>query len=286
MIRFGYYSKPRFLIVGAQKAGTTALYYYLAEHPNLIPSSEKEIEFFTPELFADWPEHPHHLVLGSRNSANFFDPRTYSKAASWYHSHFPLPYELGPHRLTYEATPEYLYYPKTAERIFTYNSNVKLIVLLRDPVERAFSAWSMYSNFGEGDYRPLIYAPRRENRGFDEAVRDEIKQLHSCNTPLEPGYVRRGLYHEQLVRYFKFFKRDQILILDSRALKNETSSVVNKVIDFLGLPEYKFQKEWTPIHVAQNRTQIPATTAQLLRDFYQPHNESLYKLLDHDFSWQ
>lgn len=286
LIRLGYYSKPGFLIIGAQKAGTTALFYYLAEHPNLIPSREKELEFFTPELFKDWHQHPYHLILGSRNGADFFDPRTYPKMTAWYHSHFPLPHELGPHRVTYEATPEYLYYPETAERIFKYDPNMKLIAILRDPAERAFSAWSMYSNFGEGDYRPLVYAPRRETRGFDEAVRDEIKDIWAGKATLEPGYVRRGLYAEQLSRYFKFFKRDQILILDSRALKNDTLSGVRKVIHFLELPEHKFQSKWTPIHVGQNKTPIPDTTLHQLREFYQPYNESLYQLLDHDFGWQ
>src|SRR5439155_21368453 len=95
IIRVGYHSKPRFLIIGAQKAGTTALYYYLSEHPNTIPSKEKEIELFTPELYQDWPEHPQHRILCAQNGTDFFDPRTYPKTAAWYHSHFPLPHELG-----------------------------------------------------------------------------------------------------------------------------------------------------------------------------------------------
>ena len=274
------------MIIGAQKAGTTALYYYLAEHPNLTPSREKEIGFFTPELFEDWPEHPNHLILCSGHGTDFFDSRTYPKMAAWYHNYFSLPHELGRNCMTYEATPEYLYYPEASQRIFKYDPNVKLIVLLRDPIKRAFSAWSMYSSFGVGDYRPLIYAPRRETRGFDEAVQDEINEISSCKTTLEPGYVRRSLYYEQLVRYFKFFKRDQILILDSSALKNNTSSVVEKVINFLGLPKQKFQSEWPLIHVGQNKTSIPARTVGLLREFYKPHNESLYQLLGHDFGWQ
>lgn len=286
LIRAGYHSRPRFLIIGAQKAGTTALYYYLSEHPNLIPSSEKEIEFFTPELYDDWPEHPYHLILCSRTGTHFCDPQTYRKAAAWYHSHFPLPHELGRHRMTYEATPEYLYYPEATERIFKYDPKIKLIVLLRDPVERAFSAWSMYCSFGEGDYRPLIYAPRRETRGFDESVRDELNEIQSCKTTLEPGYVRRGLYYEQLLRYFKFFQYEQLLILDSYELKGNTSGVVEQTINFLGLPEYRHQGEWPPIHVGRyEKTQIPSATVRLLREFYKPYNEKLYQLLDHDFGW-
>ena len=286
LIRLGYHSKPRFLIIGAQKAGTTALFYYLAKHPNLIPSSEKEIEFFTPELFAGWPEHPYHFILCASTGTHFCDPPTHRKAIAWYHSHFPLPHELGWHRMTYEATPEYLYYPAATERIFRYDPKIKLIVLIRDPIERAFSAWNMYRHFGEGDYRPLIYAPRRETREFDDAIRDELNEIHSEKVMLEPGYVRRGLYYEQLLRYFKFFEREQILILDSRALKNNASSVLEQVINFLGLPLHGGEGEWPPFHVGRYETPIPGATLRLLREFYKPYNDQLYQLLDHDFGWQ
>ena len=286
MIRAGYHSKPDFLIIGAQKAGTTALYYYLAEHPNIVPGSDKEISFFSPELFEDWPENPKHPILCSQKGTDFFNPRTYPKRATWYHSSFPLPHEVGRHRITYEATPEYLYYPAVAERIFKYDPKMKLIAILRDPVERAFSAWNMYSSFGEGGYRPLIYAPRRDTRGFNEAVLDELSEIRTGKTKLDPGYVRRGLYHEQLLRYFKLFERHQILILDTNILKSSTSAVIEQVIGFLGLPEYGHEGEWPPIFVGKYESQIPDTTARLLREFYKPHNEKLYELLDYDFGWR
>jgi Sulfotransferase domain len=284
LIRVGYHSKPRFLIIGAQKAGTTALYHYLAQHPNVRPPSEKELFFFSPELFEDWPQHPYHRILCGQTGRDFFDPQIYPKAAAWYHSHFPLPHKLGGDRITYEASPEYLYYPAAAERIFKYDREMKLIAILRDPVERAFSAWNMYCSFGSR--RPFVYAPRRETREFDEAVRDEINGLNSGTTRLDPGYVRRGLYYEQLLRYLQLFKREQILILDSCALKHNTSRVIEEVVNFLGLPEYRHQGGWPPYLVGAYETQIPAAIRCLLREFYRPHNEKLYELLDHDFDWQ
>jgi hypothetical protein len=271
------------------KDASYSLYYYLAEHPNLIPSSEKEIEFFTPELYNDWPEHPRHRVLCAQDPTWFFGmphTQTYCKKMAWYHGHFPLPHELGDQRMTYEATPEYLYYPEAAERIFKYDPSIKLIVLLRNPVERAFSAWNMYCRFGEGDYRPLIYAPRRETRGFDESVRTELKDIQSDRFILEPGYLRRGLYHEQLCRFFKFFSRDQVLVLESRALREETSHVLEQVIRFLQLPEYTYQRHWPPFHVGQYETQVVPETLRLLRDFYRPRNLELFELLNQDFGWQ
>lgn len=286
IILLGYHSKPSFLIIGAQKAGTTSLYYYLSEHPCITLGHEKEIGFFSPELFENWPENPKHQILCNRKREDFFDPHFYPLQAAWYHSHFLLPHQLGRHRITYEATPEYLYYPEVAERIYRYSPKMKLIVLLRDPVERAFSAWNMYCSFGEGNYRPFIYAPRRETREFDEAVHDELDKMQSDRTVLDPGYLRRGLYYEQLIRYFKFFKRDQILILDSRGLRNNASGLIEQTYRFLGLQVRKHQGEWQKHIVGTYQTQIPDKTLHLLREFYKPQNEKLYQLLDHDFGWQ
>lgn len=279
----GYHSKPAFLIIGAQKAGTTALYYYLADHPQILPAREKEVGFFVPELVADWPEHPNHHILCTPSGTAFDDPRSYRTAAAWYHRHFPLPHELGRERLTFEATPEYLYYPRAAERIFRYEPRMKLVALVRDPVERAFSAWNMYRNFG--DYRPWIYAPRKEVRDFDLAVREEIDEIVCNETKNGPGYVRRGLYYDQLVRYFELFDRRQIVVLHAEDLRANTRTVLNDVLRFLGLPEYSHRREWEPMLVGRYEQLIPDSSLRLLREFYRPHNAKLYQLLDRDFGW-
>lgn len=282
-VRVGYHSKPTFLIIGAQKAGTTALYYYLAEHPNIVPSREKEIGFFAPELVADWPEHPNHHILCPAVGSAFDDPRAYRRAVAWYHGRFPWPHELGRKRITFEATPEYLYYPRVAKRIFDYDPGLKLIVLLRDPVERAFSAWNMYRSYG--NYRPLIYTPKKETRKFEAAIRAEIEELGAAGSPLDPGYVRRGLYYEQLLRYFEWFDRSQVLVLTTEDLKRNTSTAINRVLGFLELPDHGRQGEWEPILVGGYDPALPVASARLLREFYTPHNERLYQLLDRDLGW-
>jgi hypothetical protein len=282
-IRAGYHSRPSFLVIGAQKAGTTALYYYLAEHPRIVPSRDKELGFFAPELFADWPEHPNHRILCTRGVTAFDDPRSYRRAVAWYHGQFPWPHELGRERLTFEATPEYLYYPRAAKRIFDYDPDMKLIVLLRDPVERAFSAWNMYRSFG--GYRPLIYATRRETRDFEPAIQAELEELRTGQNSRDPGYVRRGLYHEQLARYFQLFDRRQILVLDSADLRTSTSTAINQVAGFLGLPEHTREGEWQQVLVGGYDPAMPEPSVRLLREFYAPHNEKLYRLLDRDYGW-
>jgi hypothetical protein len=282
-IRAGYHSRPDFLVIGAQKAGTTALYYYLAEHARIVPSRDKELGFFAPELFADWPEHPNHRILCPRGVTAFDDPRAHRRALDWYHGQFPWPHELGRGRLTFEATPEYLYYPRSPRRIFDYDRNIKLVVLLRDPVERAFSAWNMYRSFGS--YRPRVYAMRRETRDFEVAIQAELGALQADDTPRDPGYVRRGLYHEQLTRYFELFDRRQILVLDSADLRTRTSAVVSQTAGFLGLPEHARDGDWQQFLVGDYDPAMPESSVRLLRDFYAPHNEKLYRLLDRDFGW-
>jgi hypothetical protein len=283
VIRAGYHSKPSFLIIGAQKAGTTALHRYLAEHPRITPGFRKEIGFFVPEQFADWPEHPNHRILCLPHATAFDDPRAYRRAAAWYHGHFPWPHRLGPESLTFEATPDYLYYPGAAQRILEYEPAMRLIVLLRNPVERAFSAWQMYRNYGT--YRPWIYSPMKEDREFDVAAREEIEKIRANEPADSRGYVRRGLYYDQLLPYFERFDPSRICILDSEQLRSDTSSVIDRVAGFLELPGYGSQKVWDRFHVGEYHSEIPDSCARLLEDFYRAGNRKLYELLGRDLGW-
>ena len=276
LTRLGYYSRPTFLIIGTQKGGTVALRKYLARHPNIVPAKKKEIGYFDQDI-------------------------SYRRGDCWYHGHFPLPHRLGRHGVTFEATPEYLYYPKAAQRIFSYDPAMKLIVVLREPVGRAFSAWNMFRTlrYEHPDSLRAILPEcdpvLRESISqmlsgnfpeFDQAVLDEIDGTLSGSAALEPSFVRRGLYHEQLLRYLKCFSREQILVLDSARLKRELGNVLPEVARFLGLPEYGTLPADLPLfHVGQYEQQIAASTRGFLREFYRPHNDKLYELLGRDFGW-
>jgi hypothetical protein len=276
LTRLGYYSRPTFLIIGTQKGGTVALRKYLARHPNIVPAKKKEIGYFDQDI-------------------------SYRRGDRWYHGHFPLPHRLGRQGVTFEATPEYLYYPKAAQRIFSYDPALKLIVLLREPVGRAFSAWNMFRTlrYEHPDSLRAILPEcdpvLRESISqmlsgdfpeFNQAVLDEIDGTLSGSAALEPSFVRRGLYHEQLLRYLKCFSREQILVLDSARLKRELGTVLPEVARFLGLPEFGALPADLPLfHVGQYEQQIAASTRGFLREFYRPHNDKLYELLGRDFGW-
>jgi hypothetical protein len=279
LIRCGYHSKPRFLIIGAQKAGTTALYYYLADHPDIIPAREKEIGFFSPEGFEALAHHPHHPILCPPSGSIYSDRTAYAAAAAWYHNFFPLPFKLG-HRLTFEATPEYLYYAEAPRRIFRYDPMMKLIVLLRDPVERAFSAWNMYHNFDDP-----IYSQIRDTRSFHEAITVELSEIEKGQHTDLPQYIRRGLYAEQLLRYFNTFKREQVFVADSRLLDSSTATLLNDIADFLGLAAFPDGRSRPRMHVGRYETETPSQSVQLLRGFYRSHNQQLYELLNYDLDW-
>jgi hypothetical protein len=255
LARAGYYTAPAFLIIGAEKAGTTALHKYLGLHPQIV-KRKKEIRFFD---------------------------RDYARGLAWYHSHFPLPYQMHPGQVTFEATPDYLFLPQSPERIFRYDSHIKLIALLRNPIERALSAWNMP--------RLRVYP---DLRAFDEMAREEIARLTAGDSsPLinDFRFVERGLYYEQLVRFFALFPREQILILESAAMKRDTEEALRKVTGFLTLPDFDWDaqpKLAQPYNVgayAYAASVHPETRAQMV-EFYRPYNEKLYELLRVDYGWE
>jgi hypothetical protein len=189
-----------FLIAGVQKGGTTALFDYLAEEPGLSLSAVKETHFFDDEG-QDWARPDYGA----------------------YHAHF-APFDR---RLRGEATPIYTYWPQSLERIRAYNPAMKLIVVLRDPVERAWSHWRME------------YARGAESRPFGWCIREGRQRLFEADPwgfHREFSYVERGFYGEQFERLFGLFPREQVLALRSQDLRDAPGPTLAKVRAFLGLP--------------------------------------------------
>ncbi|OHB36536.1 MAG: sulfotransferase [Phenylobacterium sp. RIFCSPHIGHO2_01_FULL_70_10] len=195
--------KVDFIIAGAQKAGTTALFDYLGDHPQIGLSDVKEVHFFDDEA-RDWA------------TPNYLD----------YHARFDLSDRT---KVWGEATPIYLYWKDSLERICTYRPDIKLIVLLRDPVARAFSHWKM--EYARGvETAPFDWCVRRgRTRLFDSAPWGWHREF---------SYVERGFYGEQVERLFGLFPREQVLILQAEALDAEPSATLSKVCDFLGVAPF------------------------------------------------
>jgi hypothetical protein len=188
-----------FILAGAQKSGTTALHYFLSKHPNITMGDQQEMHFFDDdEKFA---------------GANDYD---------LLHRHFP---RVARSTIAGECTPSYLYWKPAAERIWQYNSKIKLLVLLRNPIDRAFAHWNMQRFKG------------REPLDFLEAVKEEKIRIAGA-PPIEArrfAYVDRGLYAQQLERFFQFFPREQMKVVKFEHFQTQQRETLDSIFSFLGL---------------------------------------------------
>ena len=241
-----------FLIIGAQRAGTTSLYEYICAHPNVKKAREKEIHFF------DWQ---------------------YSKGFAWYKRQFPKMRGTG--CITGEASPSYLFGQKVPARVARHKPEIKLLVLLRDPVMRAYSQY--YHNKARGT-EPLA---------FRKALDVEEGRVHYADYRdwFEWSYKRRGWYAEQLTRWFRYFPRNQFHIIKSEDLFANSFTEMEGVFEFLSLKSFAPNSniyDYTHDYVAhrQQKYRTYQSTVEYLREYFEPYNQVLYKLLDRDFEWQ
>lgn len=255
--RLGYYSKPDFIIIGAQKAGTTGLFEILDQHSLIVCSNIKEIHYFD-------------------NDQWYLERKLYS-----YHSYFPFPHNVPKKAKLFEATPIYLFHPEVAERLFNYNPKLKLIILLRNPVERAFSAWTMYHHhFKTGRYKEL-----HDPRNFTEAISEEFEKIDQSdfwNNKI--GYVKRGIYHYQIEAFLKYFPVSQVLFIESEELKKEQEKAYANIQSFIGVPYENISL------IEANKSEISEKDDYKndfikLYEFYKPHNEKLYSIIGREFKW-
>jgi hypothetical protein len=231
---------PDFVIIGAQKGGTSFLYHLLTRHPLVEPAARKELHFFDqPELF--------------------------DNGAGWYRRCFPrLGSKDGQRSITGEATPYYLFDPPVAKRMAEIVPKARLIALLRNPVDRAYSHYQMQVKRGT------------EPRTFEEAMEQE----HS-------SYVSRGIYVDQLLRWFEFFGKEQMLILKSEDFFERPVETLKVVLAFLDLPDW--QPEASELqqrrHMGTYKQKMDPSTRQRLEAYFEPYNQRLYECLDVDFGW-
>jgi hypothetical protein len=254
---------PQFVIIGAQKCGTSSLYRYLNEHPAVAPAAGKEVHYF--DL---------HFRRGPR----------------WYRAHFPtvlysefFRVRTGQRLMTGEASPYYMFHPRVPERIKTLLPAVKLIALLRDPVERALSAFHHQVRRGS-EPLPFIEAieqePHRLAGEVEKLTRDDTYRSHAHR---HHSYLARGIYADQLEAWMRVFPREQILVIRSEDFFERPAGIVAGVLSFLGLPPFHAQK-FQRFNVGDYPQMDSAVRTRLTR-YFAPHNDRLYRLLGRDFGW-
>lgn len=237
-----------FVIGGVQKGGTTALDQVLRQHPAVAMAKVKE-----PHWFDDDARYARGIPSPSAYHAQFDDP--------------------SPSRLRGEATPTYCWWPPAAQRIRDYNAAMKWVVLLRDPVERAYSQWNMRGRLGT------------TTQSFEEAIDAELRQ--GVDVPVRQNvgtsYLSRGLYARQLDRILGLFPREQLLVLRSDRLRDDPTGAVEHVADFLGIASMGILPA-LEAHVGRYAEPLhPEVRARLLRIFA-PEIRRLQTLLGWDLS--
>ena len=256
-----YRTLPSFVIIGAQKSGTTSLYDYLAEHPQLWSAYIKEVHFFDGGL--------------SPKSDN------YQKGAGWYRANFPLKSQVKTGEHTFEASPLYIFNPLVAQRIFNLIPQTKIIAILRNPTERAISHYFHERRYG------------RETLDIAEAIAAEEERLaymwanqdYKNEIFIHLSYKSRGHYAEQLKRFLNYFSRENLLILSAENFFQDPASVLQKVCRFIDIDSaYRF-KNLEPRNIASNRTSVASSVYRDLDSYFEPHNQELHQLLGESFHW-
>lgn len=274
--------KLDFLVIGSQKAGTSSIYQLLKQHKSVYLPRKKELKYF-------------------------FHTSEFTKGESYYHSYFQ---DAREDQIKGEASPGYIAHPESAKRIFDYNPKIKLILTIRNPIDRAYSQyWHKRRNLNVSE-------------SFDFFISRDLD--HHLYEQGSNGLFSRGLYIEYIEQYLEYFSRDQLLILDFDELKASPSRFFKRVTDFLNITEldnhlfentvhnkslyydnpfYKFffkQPQFLKFcpklfrsalfygrKVSFNYQPIDPSAKQILMEFYKPYNRRLADFLGADLShWE
>ncbi|MCC6312615.1 MAG: sulfotransferase [Thermomicrobiales bacterium] len=245
---------PDFIVIGAQRSGSTSLYRYLTAHPRIAPATRKEVHYFSL----------HH-----------------ERGRAWYRRQFPHQATLG--TITGEATPYYLFHPHAPGRVRMEAPQARLLAILRNPVDRAYSHYAHE------------VAQGRESLSFEDAIAREPERLaaESARLAADPtfvsaihqrwSYLARGRYAEQLRRWFELVPRDRVLVLRSEDLYTNPAATMERAALFLDL-----EPVWNIEPKAHNERDYPPMAATTRRDLerqFAVDNAALADLLDEPFGW-
>jgi hypothetical protein len=256
---------PSFLICGGQRCGTTSLYRALASHPAVIKA-----------------------VL--HKGVHYFDVG-YQRGLRWYRGHFPLQRSsdrvarrLGVPAQTFESSPYYMYHPHAAARIAADLPGVRILVLVRDPVERAYSqhAHEVARGFEtERDFRRALDLEPMRLRGVREHLLDNPLAYNFSHQ--HHAYRARGEYVEYIAAMARLLGRDRVHVVDSGAFFTDPEPTYDAVLDFLGLPHADY-----PVferHNARPRVDLDPSVKSALAEHYAPYDIRLAAWLGRRLSW-
>lgn len=244
---------PDFAVIGAQKCASTSLYRFITDHPKAAAARTKELQYFTTNY-----------RLGER----------------WYRSSFPVD---GDGRITGEASVNYMFHAEAPARMAAHLPDIRLLAILRDPVERAYSHHRMMLRRGWG------------TSTFEDALDAEesnwggrIRWLFEDGLP--PSFyngscLARGHYADQLANWFAHYPRDRFLILSTDDLRSDPGGAMAKVFEFLGLEPFR-PAAYRSLNEGGSHRPMKGETRDRLIEHFRPHNARLNRLLGRDFGWE
>ena len=252
---------PDFLVIGAKRCGTTSLFYHLPEHPCISKSPHDNMGFFNDNF---------HLGV------------------NWYKSFFPTIFtrnkiksEFG-NFLAFDVTTTYMEEESTANNVYQIKPNMKIIVILRNPVDRAYSQYHL--NLRE----------KAEKRSFEDAMEENMNELNKESheryeikpkfSVEENNYLKKGLYAQQLRHWLNIFPMESMLILSTEEFESNQQVIYNKIFEFLNISQFEVKN--TEKMEKGSYPQMKSETRSLLLDYFRSHNNELFKLINKKFSWE
>jgi hypothetical protein len=253
---------PDFFIGGIQKGGTTSFYYALVQHPQIIPAKNKELFYYsiTP-----------HYKKGNNYYRQFFATNFYKKLRES---------RISKRTLSLDATTNTFDSKEAASRILKDNPKAKIVFVLRNPTERAFSHYKMAVK-NNWDFADFEKALELEEKRIEEGAKLSHPEHNYAYQRL--GYRSRGIYVEQMKHWFKVFPKENILILSSEEFFADPRKEFNKLTDFLEIDRCD-KIEFEKLNVGTEK-KMEAETKKKLDEFYKPYNEELFSFLGRRFNW-
>lgn len=262
MATSGLRAFPDFLVIGAKRGGTTSIYNYLLAHPSVVPPFPRRQRI---------------------KGVHFFDVN-FRRGVAWYRSHFPTSGSMRG-RIVGEASPYYLGHPRAAARARMVVPEARIILLLRDPVQRAYSHYRERVRNGWEDlsFEDAIAREHARLEGEEELMLADERYVSPAHEHY--GYLAQGRYPELLERWFSLFPRERIFIGLSEDLYRDPAGLYADLLRFLGLPAFE-PDEYRPFNLHPS-TPMPQSMRDWLSGYFAPHNERLQTMVDLDLGgWE
>lgn len=255
----GNLRRPHFILIGFGKCGSTSLYDYIAQHPKILPAIEKEVRFFN---------RIQQIFPGQKEDIN------------WYLAHFSPTPERGEF-ITGDGSPGYIVHSGIEQKVFEYFPNVKLIIIIRNPVKRSVSQYHHRVRTGF------------EERAIEEVFNLELTLFENLESPelvcqrsrdINNSYIKDSLYICHISKWMSLFPRENFLILTNEDLNKTPDLVMKETFEFLGLSNHRLGEY--PRFKPGSYKPISDELHQRLSNFFKPYNKKLEEYLDREFNWE